>query len=190
MATEHDQLAKRMLKSDELSRTHSAIELQPLEQLIARVQVRWPFPEMGQLEYADWMESLKLCPLEKIQAALNRLMDEPPKIERSDGVLQEYRGRPSLVDVLRTMEILDDERAAEFRKKQAEADRQKWREMERRRAEHPEEFFGLADVLKAANVTKADQIAQPMPQVRTIWPDIDPDRNKATLDKQKQELNK
>ena len=179
MATEHDQLATRLLESNALSKERSSIELTPLEKLIARVQVRWPHPEMGDLEYLDWKESLRSCPLEKIQAALDRIATVPPKTEHG-----EYRGRPTLIDVLRTMDILAEEGAAEFRRQQAETSRRDWRRMEKRRQEHPEEFFGLADVLKAANVVSVDQAAKPMPAVRTIFPDIDPGKNAEKLKQQ------
>jgi hypothetical protein len=110
-------------------------------------------------------------------------MLQPPKTEQG-----EYRGRPTLIDVLRTMDILQEERAAEFRKEQAEQSRQEWRRLEKRRQEHPEEFFGLADVLQAANIASADQAAKPMPAVRTIFPDIDPNKNAEKLRQQAEML--
>lgn len=139
------------------------------------------------MEYADWMESLKLLPLGKIHNALNRLMSNPPKRELSDGSISEYRGRPTLVDVMRTIEIMDEESAAEFRKQQAQREREEYARLEQRRKEHPEEFFGLADVLKAAKITDAKEVAKPMPNVRAVFPDINPQRNEAELERKKRE---
>lgn len=191
MAPEHDKLARRMTESSALSTGRAGLaELTQLEKLIARVQIRWPHPEMGDLEYLDWRESLKSSPLEKIQAALDRLMTEPPKQRQGDGSVTEYRGRPSLVDVLRTMDILAEERALETRKQRERTEREEMRKLEARRQEHPEEFFGLADVLRAANVTDASMAAKPMPNVRTVFPDIDENKNREKLERQKEFLTK
>ncbi len=91
------------------------------------------------------MESLKSFPLDKIQAALDRLMHEPPKRELTDGTISEYRGRPTLVDVLRTIEIMDEAAAQAAAAKAREEERRKERELGKRREEHPEEFLGVAD---------------------------------------------
>jgi hypothetical protein len=115
-------------------------------------------------------------------------MLEPPKRELSDGSISEYRGRPTLIDVLRTMDILQEESAAKWREQEAERNREEWRKMENLRDEHPEEFFGLADVLKAANLTDAKQATKPMPNVRTVWPDIDPNKNAEKLREQAERL--
>jgi len=184
----HDQLARRMLENNELSTAQSSIELSPLEQLIARVTVRWPFPEMGGLEYADWMEVLKSFHLSEIQQALYRLMRQPPKRELPDGSITEYRGRPTLVDVTRTIDILREERCQQIRAEQARQHAEQMRELEQRRKEHPEQFFGLADVLKAAKISDAKQIAKGMPSAKPEFPDIDPEANRAKLEQQKREL--
>lgn len=117
-------------------------------------------------------------------------MTEPPKQRQGDGSVTEYRGRPSLVDVLRTMDILAEERALETRKQRERAEREEMRQLEARRQEHPEEFFSLADVLRAANVTDAAMAAKPMPNVRTIFPDIDENKNREKLERQKEFLTK
>lgn len=115
-------------------------------------------------------------------------MLEPPKQRQGDGSVTEYRGRPSLVDVLRTMEILSEEGAIEARKQREQTERAEMKQLEQRRRDHPEEFFGLADVLKAAAEKGITAEPKSMPSVRTVWPDFDPDRNAATLERQKREL--
>lgn len=92
-------------------------------------------------------------------------MSAPPKRDLSDGSISEYRGRPSLVDLLRTMDILAEERATKLRKDREQREAEERRELEQRRREHPEEFFGLADVLKAVDIPDAKLAAKPMPDV-------------------------
>jgi len=189
---EHNQLAKRMLGSKEsLSvRRDSQVQLNPLEELITKVQFRWPFPEMGDLEYVDWRETLSLYPLNEVQQALDRIMRQPPKRDLPDGSITEYRGRPTLVDVTRTIDILREERSQEYRKRESAKEAEEMRKLEQRRREHPEEFFGLADVLKAANLTEAKQGAKAMPEAKAQFADINPDANAAKLEQQRRELLK
>jgi len=134
-----DQLAKRKPESGELSTALSS--LPQLDQVLTRVQVRWPFPEMGDLEYQDWKETLAKYPIPEILAALNRLMDEPPI--HGD---EEYRGRPSLVDVTRTIAIMRGEARTEQREKQKAAKDEEFRQLAKRREEHPEEFATWQEV--------------------------------------------
>lgn len=185
-----DKLAKRMLESNEsLSvRRDSPVQLNPLEQLIAKVQVRWPFPEMGDLEYVDWRETLNLYPLNDIQQALDRLMRQPPRRELHDGTVSEYRGRPTLVDVTRTIDIMREERAQEFHRKQAEAHKKEMAELQRRK-NAGEKFYGFADVLAAANISEAKQAVKETPQAPE-FKDIDLTKNAAKLEQQKRELTK
>lgn len=185
-----DQLARRMLESKEslsVRRNSPAIELTPLENLLGRVQVRWPYPEMGDMEYQDWLETLEQQPLESVAAALDRLMRCPPKRELPDGSIQEYTGRPNLVDVLRMIERMADERAQEAHRQSNEEHMREMREL-RRRKDAGEQFFGIADVLNAANVTEAKQAVKPMPDVRKAFPDIDSEPNRKKLEQQKKEL--
>ena len=142
------------------SSSHGLGDLPPLEQVLARVQIRWPFPRMEELEYQDWVETLAGCPIPKILAALDRLMKQPPV---HNG--EEYRGRPGLVDVTRTMDILREEEQARIKLVTEENRRLEQRELEERRRQHPEEFFGWHDVLKAAAemVPKSQEPLKAMP---------------------------
>lgn len=64
-------------------------------------------------------------------------------------------------------------------------------ELKKRRDEHPEEFIGLEALVQIAkNLNVNLQTAKPMPNVKTVWPDIDPNKNKAKLDAQAAELLK
>jgi len=190
---EHNQLAKRMLESSEslsVQQDSQSLELSPLEKLVTKAQVRWPFPEMGDLEMADWLETLNFYPLNEIAQALDRLMRQPPKRDLPDGSITEYRGRPTLVDVTRTIDILREERSQEYRKRESAKEAEEMWKLEQRRREHPEEFFGLADVLKAANLTEAKQGAKAMPEAKAQFADINPEANAEKLEQQRRELLK
>jgi len=165
-----DKMARRKQESSGLSNALSSLSvLAPLDQLLATVQVRWPFPEMGDLEYQDWKQILTPYPVGEIAAALNRLMTKPPE---HDG--EEYRGRPSLVDVTRTIAILRDEARVEERERERVEKDQAQERMAKRREEHPEEFFGWPDVLKAAQEAYAQRsidrngIALPVPGMADV----------------------
>jgi hypothetical protein len=177
-----DKLARQIPGSSELSIRLS--ELPPLEQVLARVQIRWPFPEMGELERQDWREVLKDMDLADVMAALQRLMEDPPKQSLGDGTVQQWRGRPTVVDVTQTIQILQEERAAEWRRKDGERQLAELRELQKRK-DAGEKFYGIADVLAAA---KPSEALKPMPNVKTQWPDFDPDRNRAKLEQQKKDL--
>lgn len=108
-------------------------------------------------------------------------MRNPPKSEQG-----EYRGRPTVVDVLRTMDILAEERAGKWRMEQAEKERQEQGKLEQRRAKHPEEFIGMKELQEIAQtLQRADK---PMPNVKTVWPDIDPNKNAEKLRQQAEML--
>lgn len=182
----HEELARRTIENDELSRTHTSLpELSPLDQLIAKARIRWPFPEMGKLEYVDWRETLNLYPLKEIQWSLDYLMRNPPK--RGD---EEYRGRPSLVDVTRTIDILREERASERMRNEGKRITAEMNALQKRKDEG-EEFFGLADVFRAANIEDLKTVVKPMPEVKTVWPEIDPTgANAEKLRRQKEALER
>lgn len=60
------------------------------------------------------------------------------------------------------------------------------RELEKQKAAGVK-FFSLADVLKTA---PEKAVVKPMPTVKTIWPDIDPNKNAEKLRQQAEELMK
>lgn len=55
------------------------------------------------------------------------------------------------------------------------------------RAKKGEKFFGMSELQEAMRKMKTVE-KRAMPSVRTIFPDIDPDRNAETLERQKREL--
>lgn len=110
-------------------------------------------------------------------------MRMPPK---RDGV--EYRGRPSLVDVTRTIDILREERSAERMRNEGRRITAEMNALQKRKDEG-EEFFGLADVFRAAKIDDLKTVVKPMPEVKTVWPEIDPTgANAEKLRRQKEAL--
>lgn len=95
-----------------------------------------------------------------------------------------------MVDVLRTMDILDEEKSHASRKERERQVDRDFKKLKQRRKDHPEEFFGLADVLRAAAEKGIAVEPKTMPSVRTVWPDFDPDRNAGNLERLKAEAAK
>lgn len=128
------------------------------------------------------METLNLYPVAEVAEALNEIMLHPPKDHEGN----EYRGRPGLVDVTRTIQIARENRAIEAQRKRGDLTLKEMRELQER-ADKGEKFYGLADLAKeTVNLGSVKQ----MPTAKEIFPDIDPDRNKAKLEKQREELLK
>lgn len=101
-------------------------------------------------ELRIWKETLKDYSYQEFEKAINELISDPPRYELEDGRIQVWRGMPKLSDVVQIMlenrekAYLERERN---RKKQEELERKK---IEQRREEHPEEFFGWADLVRHA----------------------------------------
>lgn len=106
-------------------------------------------------ELDTWTDTLKDYSFQEFDRAMKYLIRNPPKYDPGDGSMQVWSGMPKLPDVVRTMLDFRDEdiRVANARESQKRI--QEDREMEKYRAEHPEEFVALdmADILKQA--TKA-----------------------------------
>lgn len=91
--------------------------------------------------------------MQEIVTALDEMIRNPPlhEVPGPDGpVSQKWYGMPKLPDLIETMLSLRTKRAREDKQLQDEQQQEERRKLEKRRAEHPEEFFGLADVLKMA----------------------------------------
>lgn len=138
-------LQKRKNETQKSLQTQSPIqhECEPLALLIARARTRWPYPEMSDLERADWMETLNLYPLTEVAEALNEIMLHPP----ADHEGNEYRGRPSLVDVTRTIQIARENKAIKAQQAKGDLTLAEMAELKKRR-DAGEEFFGEADLAK------------------------------------------
>ena len=132
--------------------------------------------EMGDGEYLDWLQTLKRYPLEEIIAAANELTLHPP---------EDWSGMPKLPDLLRVIHRERGRKSEELRRQEGQQLMAEMKELEKRKA-NGEQFFGLRDVLRALNESKRE--VKKMPEVNTIWPDIDPEKNKAKLDEQRRRL--
>ncbi len=131
--------------------------------------------ELAEAEIEMWIHGLSCFPLAEVRAAVDALILNPP---------EGWTGMPKLPDVIRQI--------AENREYQAEQSRlakgaevlEEMRELEKQKAAGVR-FYGLADLAKEPLMAKA---VKPMPTVRTVWPDIDPDRNAAKLRQQAEML--
>jgi hypothetical protein len=131
-----DKLAKHSNGKTELSNNRSV----SLDEVLLRFRLRYR-AEMGDLELADWLETLRLYPLREVVEAMDYLMHNPPKQVLPDGTTQEWRGFPTLID-------LREKRAADWHRKQWERSNAELKELEKERAKNPEKFFGWADLMK------------------------------------------
>lgn len=94
--------------------------------------------------------------MQEIVAALDEMVRNPPlyEVPGPDGpITQKWRGMPKLPDLIETMLGMRSKRAREAYRQREDEQRKEQQRLEQRRAEHPEEFFGLADVLKLAQET-------------------------------------
>lgn len=92
-----------------------------------------------------WRDTLKAYSYEEFESAMTEMMKHPPKQTLEDGTTQPWTGMPKLPDVLQVMLARRDERKAQERATQV-ADELK--ELERQRAEHPEEFVSVEEFKK------------------------------------------
>lgn len=132
-------------------------------------------------ELEMWRETLKDFSVQEFEKSIMDLVHHPPKYQLEDGSIQVWRGMPKLSDVVQVMLDLRDKAIHAARQRSSEKLREEFIQLERRRKEHPEEFFGLADVLKAVAAKGMPLEAKTMPNVRTVWPDIDPDKNRESF---------
>jgi len=114
-----------------------------LTTLQAAYRTNLPEPELRL-----WRETLKPYSIGEITAAMEHLMLNPPKYDAGDGTMQAWRGMPKLPDVLETIWDQREKRAQDARRRKQEEQAREMRELEQRRREHPEEFFGMADLVK------------------------------------------
>ena len=172
---------------------------------LSSLQVVYRQP-LAEEEIVMWLESLSCFPLSEIKRAVDALVLHPP-----DG----WSGLPKLPDVVR--QIHAGREAASEQAKASNVERAPdpscprcsgtgWRpaidnstrlakchcwaerpKIEARPQLPPaeEDRLTLADVLKQV---PNDAAAKPMPAAKTVFHDIDPDKNKAKLERQKKEL--
>lgn len=127
-----------------------------LSQLLITLQDAYR-SKLSEPEQQLWISTLsqgeEQFSMQEIHAAVTEMIKNPPlyEVPGPDGpVTQKWRGMPKLPDLIETMLSLRARRAREAYRQQDERRQQEQRELAKRREEHPEEFFGLADFLNAA----------------------------------------
>ena len=87
---------------------------------------------------------------------MTELVSHPPKYELEDGSIQVWRGMPKLPDVVQVM--LENREKAYVAKEQhrRRQEEMEYKRLEKRREEHPEEFFGWPDIVKKAKEMKLE----------------------------------
>lgn len=122
-----------------------------------------------------WIHGLNCFPLAEVREAVDALILNPP-----DG----WTGMPKLPDVIRQIAENREYKAEQARLAKGAEVLEEMRDLERRK-KAGEKFYGLADLAKEPLMAKA---AKPMPTVRTVWPDIDPEKNAEKLRQQAEKL--
>lgn len=128
--------------------------------------------EMGDAEYLDWLQTLRGYRLLEVIAAANELTLNPP---------EGWTGLPKLPDMLRVIHKARDAEAEERRRAEGAKLLANLRDLERRKA-NGEQFYTLADVLKAL----PGKTLKTMPE----FADIDTSKNAEKLERQKELLTK
>jgi len=120
-------------------------------------------------ELEIWAETLKDYSFQEFDKAMKHLVANPPKYELEDGTVQVWRGMPKLPDVIDVMLDLRAKAVQEAQQRERDARAAEFRELEKRRAGHPEEFFGWADVVKAVS-EKLPEVANNLDPARPSVP--------------------
>lgn len=119
--------------------------------------------KLSEAEQQLWIRGLcqgqEKFSMQEMLAALDEMARNPPlyEVPGPDGpVTQKWRGMPKLPDLIETMLALRSRRAREAYRQREEQQREEQQRLEQRRAEHPEEFFGWGDVVKAFEEIKPE----------------------------------
>lgn len=128
--------------------------LTQLERLLVTLQDAYR-SKLSDAEQQLWILTLtegeEKFSMEEVHRAVTEMIKNPPLFEvpGPDGpITQKWRGMPKLPDLIETMLDLRSKRAREERTERQEREQEEWRELEKRRMEHPEEFFGMGDLAK------------------------------------------
>lgn len=128
--------------------------LTQLEELLVTLQDAYR-SKLSAAEQQLWVTTLTMgeegFSMQEVHAAVTEMIKNPPLFEvpgPNGPVTQKWRGMPKLPDLIETMLDLRSRRVGEARREAEQKRQEEWREMEQRRQEHPEEFFGWADVVK------------------------------------------
>lgn len=140
-------------------------------------------------ELEIWAETLKEYSFQEFDRAMKHLIDNPPKYELDDGSIQVWRGMPKLPDVVDVMLGLRERAIQEASRRESERQTREFAELEKRRAEHPEEFMSwgqFCERLKADKPELAAKLGMKMPNAGGL----DLDKNAANLEQLKAEAVK
>src|SRR6185437_2049049 len=113
-----------------------------------------------------WRETLKDYSYQEFNQAMTHLISNPPKYEFEDGSIQVWRGMPKLPDVVDVMLDFREKAVRDAQKRESDRQTREFAELEKRRAEHPEEFMGWGDFckrLKLENAELAAKVGMAMP---------------------------
>jgi hypothetical protein len=115
--------------------------------------------KLSETEQQLWVRALcqseEKFSIQEILSALDEIVKNPPlyEVDGPEGpVTQKWRGLPKLPDLVDAMLSLRRKLIQEARRLKAEADAKQYRQLEKDRAEHPENFLGWGEF-----VTKAKQ---------------------------------
>jgi hypothetical protein len=111
-------------------------------------------------ELVMWRETLKDYSVQEFETAFAELVRYPPKYQLEDGSVQVWRGMPKLPDVVNVMLDLRDKAVYEARKRESERRRMEFAALEKRRAEHPEEFMSWGDFCARLKTEKPELAAK------------------------------
>lgn len=103
-----------------------------------------------------WRETLKDFSAQEFEQALAYLVKNPPKYELEDGTIQTWRGMPKLPDVLWAIDEAREQARQQARERESQRRAAEWRELEKRRAEHPEEFMGWGEFIRRLKEEKPE----------------------------------
>jgi len=133
-----------------------------------------------------WAETLKDYSFQEFDQAMKHLVANPPKYELEDGTIQVWRGMQKLPDVVDVMLDFREQAVLDARKREHELRRKEFAILEKRRAEHPEEFIGMHELQKIAQSLEVG-VRRP-PDAKPVFPDLDLDKNAEKLRLQAEQL--
>lgn len=128
--------------------------------------------EISEGESRIWLEDLRPYSFAEIQTAATDLRRHPPLQQLESGETQPWRGMPQVNDLVQRIEGMRQEKQQEMaRERQRERDRE-MAELHTRRENHPEEFFGWADVMEDLKREKPELYDMHFGALQTIGREI------------------
>lgn len=91
---------------------------------------------------------------------MTELVSDPPKYQLEDGSIQVWRGMPKLPDVVQVILENREKSYVDSQRREREKQNDELKALEQQRNEHPEEFFGLKDLVKKAKEMEIGKAAK------------------------------